>query len=298
MQRRKRGAARKEAKGKIFIAKMQSIGYDVLSPYLGATKHITVRCGKGHEFTRIVSRLNVNSDCPVCCMSRSSESAKQRFLNKMQEKGLTLISDHVDSITKVRVRCGNGHEFDIQPHNVVHARSTACRACHQSCPKQARKKFEKICFDRNILILDDYVNNAHKVTMGCEYGHVFSMKPSHFTSGKGCPQCSGRSATMGYIHLISDDGTPLAIKFGITKSPIRRVGDQNRSSSLHFSVVNVWKFDDTESCKSAEMEIKKTIQCSYLSRTEVPDGWTETTLISNIDIITSIFEKHGGVKIE
>lgn len=47
----------------------------------------------------------------------------------------------------------------------------------------------------------------------------------------------------------------------------------------------------------AEAECKRELVCRILSKTEMPDGWTETTYCHNIEAIEAIYIKYGGTKI-
>lgn len=110
----------------------------------------------------------------------------------------------------------------------------------------------------------------------------------------GC-DCSCLSQRNAYINLVRSDGIDLALKFGIANVPKRRAYEQNLRSSLDVIQLMVWTFHSSKSCKAAEIECKKRMDTGVLSVNDMPDGWTETTYLSNIDDIVSIYEKFGGI---
>lgn len=118
-----------------------------------------------------------------------------------------------------------------------------------------------------------------------------------FKSGKIPCSCGHYKQTVAYINLIKDNNLPIAIKFGITRSVEHRAIKQDRLSAFTVSTFLAYSFKDTASCKAAEKECKETMFCGLLTKMEMPDGYTETTYVYNLDKIKQIYIKHGGVEI-
>ena len=57
----------------------------------------------------------------------------------------------------------------------------------------------------------------------------------------------------------------------------------------------MYTFPTAQQCKAAERECKKELICGVVSKTDMLDGWTETTCTSNLARVKSIYEKNGGV---
>lgn len=100
-----------------------------------------------------------------------------------------------------------------------------------------------------------------------------------------------------YVNLVSDKETPIAVKFGIAKAYKTRVQKQNRKSIYDVTNLKAWEFPTKESCILAELECKQSLDCGIVPREEMPDGFSETTHVYNLDKISEIFEKHGGITI-
>lgn len=101
-----------------------------------------------------------------------------------------------------------------------------------------------------------------------------------------------------YINLVLEAEDTVAIKFGITANSQRRVKQQNAASVFKVISHSVYYFPDVVSCKQAERECKKELECGILLKRDMKDGYTETTWTYNLDKIIEIYERNGGTKIE
>lgn len=115
--------------------------------------------------------------------------------------------------------------------------------------------------------------------------------------GQGCPVCGGQDQRQCYINQVSDGDSPVAIKFGISRSSNLRVRIQNSTNLFRMEQIGVWEFPSVKSCKAAEKQCKKELECRVLTKRELKDGYTETTHIKNLDRIIEIYENHGGKRI-
>lgn len=113
--------------------------------------------------------------------------------------------------------------------------------------------------------------------------------------GSVCPACSVGMQNHAYVNIVQ--GTS-AVKFGISLEPGRRLVKSSRYSPHEVTPLWVFKFPSVGECKAAERECKVTLQCSVLSKMDLPDGYTETTWDYNLDKIKEIYKKHGGVEME
>lgn len=130
----------------------------------------------------------------------------------------------------------------------------------------------------------------------CDYKYV-SGHSSLLIGCVGC-MCSRENQKQSYITLVKDNQNIIALKFGITNNHTRRIKSQAESSIYNLNSHGVWYFDTKRDCRAAERECKQTLDCGVLTKEEMPDGYTETTWVYNLEKIVSIYEKHGGVRIE
>ena len=109
--------------------------------------------------------------------------------------------------------------------------------------------------------------------------------------------CSRHQQKEAYINYIVDGSVPIAIKFGIARDSERRVIKQNRLSIYEVKQLQVYDFPSVKACKSAERECKQKLETGIIPKVELPDGYTETTYVYNIDKIKQIYKEHGGIEI-
>lgn len=117
---------------------------------------------------------------------------------------------------------------------------------------------------------------------------------------KGCIpcKCGKYNPKQGYINLVKDGDIVLAIKFGVSRDSLTRLYSINHNSVYEIENFCVYDFDETISARKAEIECKYLFTCGVISKTEMNDGYSETTSIGNLESVMKIYEKHGGVRIK
>lgn len=110
--------------------------------------------------------------------------------------------------------------------------------------------------------------------------------------------CSKHRQQEGYINLVMDGVDTVAIKFGIANSSKSRVKSQNRQSAYEIRKHRVYRFPSVTSCKKAEKDCKQEFDCGVVLRRDMPDGYTETTWLYNLERVIEIYERNGGVKVD
>lgn len=120
---------------------------------------------------------------------------------------------------------------------------------------------------------------------------------SDFKLGKRSCLCSKHVQTQSYLCIVQDGDTPLALKFGVTRSFDNRKRSLDLSSSLKLETVGVWQFNSVAECKSAELICLRTLVCGVLTKADMKNGFTETTSLNNLETIIKIFEENGGIRL-
>jgi hypothetical protein len=114
--------------------------------------------------------------------------------------------------------------------------------------------------------------------------------------GTACCDCSHYKQRQAYINLVSDGDTPLCVKFGISSAAKKRLARQKVMSSVDVKSLYVFYFKSSMDCKAAERECKLTLDRGVVGKDILPDGWSETTYLHNMDTIIQIYKKYGGVE--
>ena len=110
-------------------------------------------------------------------------------------------------------------------------------------------------------------------------------------------ECKGTRQTRAYITGIYDKDTIIALKFGVAQNPNRRIKEQQPHTIYELKHLGVWEFPKEAMCLAAERECKNSLVCSVVPKEELKDGYTETSYISNLENIISIYEDFGGTRI-
>lgn len=133
--------------------------------------------------------------------------------------------------------------------------------------------------------------------MSCpECGESGESFCSDLQKGRRPCACSKHRQQECYINwLIDDHNNAVAIKFGIANNSKQRIKNQDRQSAYTLKQHSVYVFPDTLSCKKAERECKKELDCGVVLKRDMPDGYSETTWAYNIGKVKDIYERNGGV---
>lgn len=247
----------------------------------------------------------------------SKEQLTVRLKRKADALGYTFISfseEYNKALTKISISCSN--------HGVWEG-TAACNflSGQSGCPKCATESRVSKLSVHNTKP-DDYfiskfyetgeydnVNNFKKVYIdeGAEYSrHMWSYtcgdcgldttSYAHvlLSGGKSC-DCSSRSQKEAYIKLLKDLDSVVAIKFGIANKASQR---KIKNCVYEIEDHSYWTFDNRVDCIKAETTCKNQLTCSVLPKTEVPDGYTETTSPLNIERVIEIFKSFGGKPLE
>ena len=113
-------------------------------------------------------------------------------------------------------------------------------------------------------------------------------------NSSGCPMCSGGNQKQSYINIVSVNGVDVAAKFGIAANYRNRIHAQNRYVASVRNIF-VFEFDSIEDCRAAERECKRTFKRGVVSKSMLPDGYTETVDLCEIEPMKAIFTRYGGV---
>lgn len=94
---------------------------------------------------------------------------------------------YLNSSTKVKVICNNGHLCTITPSNIKSGKG--CRKCRMEV---VQKDFEKLVKERQWSYGKGYkyINVTSKVELECPAGHTQKVLPSAFNRGSGCARCA------------------------------------------------------------------------------------------------------------
>lgn len=259
----------------------------------------------GHKWMATADSILGGRGCNSC--GHKSQGAKNnmntdQFISKAKLKhgsryDYSLV-EYTKAINKVKIICKDHGEFEQAAY--AHVYGQGCLVCSGKLhlnSKQYANKATKIHGGKYDYSKVNYVNSLTKISITCIVHGEFMQVPSSHLQGIGCPKCKGNIQKQAYINLVSDGVVDLALKFGIANNSDSRVYDQNRKSKLLVTQLAVWEFPSVDMCKNAERMVKSTNK-QILTKEDLPDGYTETSSLSDLEHIIRIYEEFGGVRIK
>lgn len=144
-------------------------------------------CANLHHFFSTPDSVKHNRWCPQCNRV-SPQEAKDRCLSLIEAKGGILITSYINTRTKIKIECSQGHQWDVTPSSLVH--------CNSWCPKcskfdhQAEEELYQIVGQRGGSVKEKYVNTRTRMTFTCAKGHTWQAAPQDIKKGTWCALCS------------------------------------------------------------------------------------------------------------
>lgn len=252
---------------------------------------------------------------PCGCALRPRLTAKQyntvccRKSDEMGYKFLGFIGDWEGVYTKVKMLCEKHGDWCT---NSIHSLLN----WNQGCPKCGYESSAAMVRKPDEVMIDSFFSTGsfHPDTkfwrsdrksregyktywfMSCpECGETGESTSGNLQKGKRPCVCSNQRQREAYINLVIDENKlVVAVKFGISRDSEKRAVDQNRSSYYEILQHAIYKFPTTNSCKKAERECRQELECGVVLKRDMPDGYTETTYVYNLEKIIEIYERNGG----
>lgn len=78
----------------------------------------------------------------------------------------------------------------------------------------------------------------------------------------------------------------------------RREREQNKSSAYSVENYVIYEYETVAKCRQTELFCKKNLIIRYLTKSNMPDGFSETTEFENLSLVMKIAEDFGGVLIK
>lgn len=286
---------------------------------IGAKKTVTINCHKhGDVVANLKNLIFRGVHCKFCSFEKSSEKLKGvapwAAINKLSktddqfiEKFLKHDVFHPDTVfTKLNVdkwymecpECGwEGETWESSLARGI----LPCKCSKAPRWKVAEREdlLREISKDRLYKFdswYEDFRGIHTKINARCEIHGTWPISTDNFIRGRGCPSCVGKNQTQAYINIIYDSEVPIALKFGIARDADERIKGQIRNCIYKLENYGTWVFDDFIQCKNVERIVKTEVDCGIVPRTEMADGYTETTYIYNLEKIVAIYEENGGVR--
>ncbi|WP_339176926.1 zinc-ribbon domain-containing protein [Paenibacillus sp. FSL R5-0701] len=164
--------------------------------YYNVDTKLRWECKVGHQWESTPYSVKNGSWCPTCASKHSGMYRKNniRDMKRLAEKndGICISDTYVNSQTKLRWKCKEGHEWFANPNNIQ--QGSWCPTCRRNeISIKQRKSIEdmiELARKRNGKCLStEYINAHTKLMWKCVHGHEWEAKPNNIQQGKWCPRC-------------------------------------------------------------------------------------------------------------
>lgn len=272
----------------------------------------------GEGYFRII-KSEINKGTLPCGCSKIPKWSKDQHLivcsRKATELGVSFlgfIGEFKGAKTKCLLSCPKHGEYEINKISyLVNRDYKGCPSCKSELTSQRVMKPDNDMVESFMRLgvfhpdtkfwRSDRLNSYGYKTYWKMFCPVCGEEAESYTGSlqNGCMPCACKrtNSNKAYITGIYDSLNMVAIKFGVARSPTRRIKEQSSKTVYELRTLGVWEFPNEAMCLKAERECKNRIDCSVLPKEEIMDGYTETSYVSNIDSIISIYEEFGGLEI-
>jgi hypothetical protein len=194
---------------------------DLIGEYSNANAKTMFRCGEGHAWNATPGSVISGNGCPHC--SGRAPLTKAIVIERIANRGITLLGDYISTSAKTLFRCNEGHTWTTAASHVISG--TGCPHCDGQAPLSKEIVNERIA-SRGIVMLGDYKNVDTKALFRCNEAHTWETTPYHVMRQPrptGCPYCSEKAPLSTAIlnDRIKDRGLVLLDEFRTNHLKIR-----------------------------------------------------------------------------
>jgi hypothetical protein len=180
-------------------------GGEILTDYFNSSSNIKIKCASGHEWETTGRKILNGNWCKECVKTLTQSKCFGSLKKLVQEKGGECLSaEYINSMTPMRFRCTNGHEWETSYSAMMQGRW--CTECtKRQYAKKRLEEFKQHAADRGGKCLTKkYINDDIKILWECSKGHQWYARGSQvFNYDYWCPYCAGRHKTIDDIKKIA-----------------------------------------------------------------------------------------------
>lgn len=155
--------------------------------YTNAQTKLLWQCADGHKWEATPNAIQGGQWCPYCA-GNAKLTIKMMIAMARKRGGRCLSSNYINSVTKLRWRCAEGHTWMATPSMIRSG---------NWCPRCAGKEKLTIAAMRKLAITrggkclsTEYRSRQSKLRWQCAHVHQWEAAPSSIQRGRWCPECS------------------------------------------------------------------------------------------------------------
>lgn len=163
------------------------------SSYINIMSHMIWRCSDGHTWKATLNQVkNQGHWCPHC--AKNTLLTYNYIKSEVENRNGTLLSTKYTNIfEKLKIKCYCENIFYMSFNSIKYGRW--CPECGKI--KKANKRRhsydyikKQIYNKRGQLLTEEYRNRSQKLTIKCNYGHIFDITFRNIYNGHWCSGCA------------------------------------------------------------------------------------------------------------
>jgi len=161
--------------------------------YVDVNTKLDWECSAGHVWSNTPGKIKSGRWCPVCAKAKKCLTVGEMKTLAKERGGACLSTVYVDTQTKLRWRCAEGHEWEAKPGNVK--RGGWCPVCAKAKSRLTVGEMKTLAKERGGACLSTvYVDVETKLRWRCAERHEWEATPLSIKYAKSwCPTCARRS---------------------------------------------------------------------------------------------------------
>lgn len=167
--------------------------------YDGVMKKNKCKCFVGHEFSISLHDVQRGIGCKQCWDIVRIKTPDEAY-DFFKERGLTMLNKdaYLNTQTKNKCLCSNGHEFAISLNHVQ--QGIGCKQCWIISMKKTPDEAYDYFKERGLTMLnkDAYDGVVKKNKCTCQNGHDFFVSLNNLQQGRGCPHCVNKTEARAF----------------------------------------------------------------------------------------------------
>lgn len=187
---------------KRFIKRISELGGQVIGEYKGSTIPVLCVCSKGHKCNPSPNNICRKRGMCQVCAGQDFETAKQNFINNIQELGGQVIGEYVGAKIPIVCKCSSGHKCNPTPTSIQQGQGM-CKICAKNDPETSKQNFIKKIQELGGQVIGEYKKNDIPIECICSKGHKCNPRPCTIQQGQGmCRICVGQDFETSKHHFI------------------------------------------------------------------------------------------------
>lgn len=260
--------------------KLKSKNINYVAIEKDGARYFHYKCPSGHKFRADRYRvLNGEAKCPSCNTHLGLRKTAESYdLELAQiESPLYPIEPFVNTTTKIRHACVEGHEHVVAPVHVL--KGGGCPTCN-GMKRRTPKEYEQELKDKLIYYkpVEPFKTVSSKLKHECpDCGNIWAAQPAEILKGSGCPSCAkqgfnpNRAAWIYYVKLW--DAAHTYYKIGITNGDVDR---RLRPLGKQYKILMKKQYENGYEAQAAEKLILETYRdCRIYAPQFIQNGYTE-----------------------